>query len=170
MTKEKRNPQMSRKEILLKELNEIKAKEALDLVRKEQELLDSVKKELEAFKKLKNFKEKGKVKIEINYEVFEASLHYDNLFETNNCELEGGCYTTLKEPKGYNIAQFVSEKYFVNLCVDEKKYLAKISPKLSKFIKEHENCRKQLADKALKVGKKLGFTEEVISEIILDQL
>lgn len=160
---------MKRKEELQKELKKIEAEEQEVYSFKVQKLLDEVKTELNDFKKLLEFTEKGKVNIEIKYEVFETTFHYDNLFESE-FEIEGGCYTNIKEQKGYQVAQFVSEKYFGNLGIEDKKYLAKVSPKFNKFIQEHEKCRKKLINKASKVGEKLGFTKEEINDILLDNI
>lgn len=160
----------SRKEQLQKELSKIEAEENSVYESNAQKLLQGVDKELDAFDKLRTFCEKGTVTVELKYEIYDSTFHYYDLFKPDIFENDDGCNVKVKEPKGYNIVQFVSESHFGNLLIESKKDFAAISPKFKEFIQNHDKCLKNLTTKAANIGKKLGFSKEEINDIILAEL
>lgn len=144
---------------LEKQLNAIKEIENAEQNRKIDELIKLVKPEMDAFTSLINFRTKGKIQVELTYDI-ELQLYLE-CWDREDVEFEGNCYIdNTKEPKGYRIAQFVAEDCFGNMGIDEPKDLVAIHPEIKKHFEKHKKAKTALWNKIIKVAEKLDIDQQ----------
>lgn len=149
------------KQLLEKQLKQIQDLEKKDAESKFQELLDKVKPELDTYRKLSSFVKKGKVKVEISYDIDFSICGHDLDFPplTSMGEIDAVCYATVKEPKGHNITPFVFEDNFTNLGYDGYDELVAVDPDLKNHCRKLVKAREKLIAKIAKTAQRLGMDE-----------
>ena len=144
---------------LEKQLNAIKEIEKEEQDRKIDELIKLVKPEMDAFTSLINFQTKGKIQVELTYDI--GLQLYLESWDKTDVEFEGNCYIEkMKEPKGYRIAKFVAEDCFGNMGIDEPQDLVAIHPEIKKHFDKHQKAKTALWNKIIKVAEKLDIDQQ----------
>lgn len=168
---------MKTKELLLKEkarlekqLQEIKDIESREKDSKADTLLDALAPEIKALKDLICFKKKGKITVEVSYDMdvvlCDTTLH-DN---TELGGIEADCCVSIKQPKGYNIVPFNHDDSFCNMGMDNYKEMVLVHPDLKKHLEAFVKARKNLITKTNKTAKKLGLDVEDAFRIVEQNL
>lgn len=144
---------------LEKQLNAIKEIENAQQARKIDELIKLVKPEMDAFTSLINFRTKGKIQVELTYDI-ELQLYLES-WNKEDVEFDGNCYINkTKEPKGYSISRFISEDCFGNMGLNEPKDLVAIHPEIKKHFEKHKKAKTALWNKIIKVAEKLDINQQ----------
>lgn len=158
----------------LSEIRDIESKEAENNLA---ELLKIVKPELDAYKSLATFTKRGKIEVELTYNIDLSLDLYDLGYNPESDadplldlgEFEGGCeISAAKEPKGYKIAQFGSEDKFGNMGIEEYKDIVAIHPDVKKHCDNFLKAKRTLAKKIAKTAEKLGLDKEMAFEAVRD--
>lgn len=159
---------------LQKQLNAIKETESVERTRKIDELIKIVKPEMDAFLSLTKFHTNGKIQVELTYDI--ALQLYVNQWRSlsatrhnygNDIEFDGNCYINkTKEPKGYNISQFISEDCFSNIGIDEPQDLVTIHPEIKRHFEKYKKAKTALRNKIIKVAEKLNIDQQDALEAI----
>jgi len=166
---------LEKKAQLEKELLEIKKQEYKENKQKGSLLLKNCKKEIQEFQKLSTFKTKGKIKIEVSYDIdMQILLDCDRLYSNEgvkenvikDIEIEGNCYISTKEPKGYKVSHFLCEDSFNNIGINYSQDVVGIHPELEKQLKNFTKARNNLIKKVKLESKKLGMTMESAIQIV----
>lgn len=157
---------------LEKQLNAIKEIENAEQARKIDEFIKLVKPEMDAFTSLICFRTKGKIQVELTYDI-ELQLYLES-WNKEDVEFEGNCYINkTKEPKGYQIAQFVAEDAFGNMGIDEPQDLVAIHPEVKKHFQKFDKAKTALWNKIVKVAEKLGIDQQdafdAVEEVIWER-
>lgn len=156
---------------LEKKLQAIKEQEIKDQNEKFKTLLDLCKPEIDEYKSLGTFRSKGKISVELSYEL-ETTMHLEHITEPGSFaeddSLSGNCYVTPREPKGHNIAQFVCDAHFGNVGVNGLRELSKVSPEAKEYTDRFNKAKKNLIRKVKKSARKLGLDEQECFEQIAD--
>lgn len=159
--KENKKTLVEEKALLEKKLKEINAFEEQEMENKFEDLIRIVKPELDAYKKLITFAKKGKVTVELSYDI-ELSLCDHNLSQSgrgNLGDIEADCCVHVKQPKGYNIVPFIHEDNFCNMGMDDYDSVATVDPDLKKHCNDFLRAKEKLIDKTIKTAKKLDLDE-----------
>lgn len=146
----------------------------LDSERKEKEknlaiLLKTLKPEIDAYKSLVSFHKRGKVMVELNYDIEMTFDMYDLGYNPDSKsdpdldlgEVDGSCSIgPIKEPKGYKVTQFVAEDAFANMGLDAYDEIEKIHPEVKKHCDAFLKAKRNLAKKVAKLADKMGIEKE----------
>jgi hypothetical protein len=160
----------------LKEIDDIERKTTQ---RNLAELIKIVKPEIDAYKSLGDFHKRGKIKVELTYDINLSLDLYDLGYNPDSDadplldlgDFEGGCsIDVVKEPKNHKIAKFISEDKFANLCVDEYKELVAVHPDLKKHCDYFLKAKRTLAKKVAKTAEKLNLDKELAFDAVLRKL
>lgn len=165
---------------LEKQLNELNEIQQAQNKSKITALLKTLKTDIEEYKLLCSFKTKGKLKVELSYNIEYNFDSYDIGHNPNSkCkdhnsadlgEFEGNCYVTVKEPKGHNIAHFIAEDAFGNMGIDEYKTITNIHPDVKKHCDKFLKAKRNLAKKVAKTAEKLGLDIEDAFDAVYQRL
>lgn len=148
---------------LQKQLNAIKETESAERTRKIDELIKMVKPEMDVFLSLTKFHTKGKIQVELTYDI-ELQLYVN---DGDDIEFDGNCYINkTKEPKGYNISQFISEDCFCNIGINEPQDLVTIHPEIKRHFEKYKKAKTALRNKIIKVAEKLNIDQQDALEAI----
>ena len=159
------------KKDLEKKLNEIQKQEQKDKEILFNKLLELCKSEIDEVVLLSNFRSSGKVSVELSYEII---LDHGGLDEQKSLDDEidtASCYVDIvKEPKGFEIAQFIASSKCCDLCIETLKEVSRISPETKDHINKFLKAKKTLFTKIKKVAKKLGVNEKEYIEKCVEEV
>lgn len=155
---------------LEKQLNAIKEIEKEEQARKIDEFIKLVQPEIDALLPLCNFYTKGKIQVELTYDIG-LSIYLMDSGNQESLVFDGDCdISKIKEPKGYQIAQFVAEDCFGNMGIDEPQDLVAIHPEIKKHLEKYKKAKTALLNKISKVAKKLDIDEQYAIEVIEESM
>ena len=175
-----KNTDLSKKKAdLEKQLNEIRDVERKITEKNLVELIKAVKPEIDAYKSLFSFHKRGKITVELTYDI-ELSMDLYDLGHYSDGgsgslitlgEFEGGCsIENVKEPKNHKIAQFISEDKFGNMGIDEYEDIVAVHPEVKKHCDNFMKAKRTLAKKVDKIADKLGLDKETAFDAVLKEL
>jgi|694.fasta_scaffold129310_6 hypothetical protein len=164
---------------LEKQLNEIHNVERKTTEKNLMELIKAVKPEIDAYKSLGVFQKRGKITVELTYDIDLNMDMYDLGYNPDSDanplldlgEFEGGCsIDKVKEPKNHKIAQFISEDKFANMGVDQYEDIVAVHPEVKKHCDNFLKAKRTLAKKVAKIADKLGLDKETAFDAVLNEL